>query len=109
MRDVAEYMLRKFGYKVLMASDAESALDLYKRKKEEISLVVLDLIMPGAGGKHCLEEMLSLDPEAKIVMVSGYSPGESTIDLLRAGAREFVSKPYELKNLIRVVRRVLDT
>jgi CheY-like chemotaxis protein len=108
VRDVAEYVLCRFGYKVLLAADAESALELFGRNKEEISLVVLDLIMPGMGGKLCLEKMLALDPDAKIVVVSGYSADEPPKVFLEGGAREFVSKPYDVKNLIRIVRRVLD-
>src|SRR3989304_2502706 len=73
LRDVAEYVLRKLGYTTLLAADGESALHIYQERKDEISLVVLDLIMPGLGGRRCLEELLKMDTQARIIVVSGYT------------------------------------
>lgn len=109
LRDVAEYVLRKLGYTTLLAADGESALHIYQERKDEISLVVLDLIMPGLGGRRCLEELLKMDPQARIVVVSGYTDEEPPSVFLEAGAREYVTKPYDMKDLTRVIRKVLDT
>lgn len=109
VRDVAEFVLKRCGYKVLLAEDGERALDLFRERKGEISLVVLDLIMPGMGGKRCLEEMLALDPGTRIMVVSGYSADGPPTAFLDAGAKEFVKKPYDIKYLTRIIRKVLDT
>jgi two-component system, cell cycle sensor histidine kinase and response regulator CckA len=108
LRDVAEYVLLKLGYKPLLAADGERALELYKEKKEEISLVVLDLIMPGMGGRQCLEELLKADPDARVIVVSGYTDDEPPRVLFEAGASEYVMKPYDMKELTRIIRGVLD-
>lgn len=108
VRDVAEFVLKRCGYKVLLAEDGERALDLFRERKGEISLVVLDLIMPGMGGKRCLEEMLALDPETKIVVASGYVEDGPPKSILDAGAKEFVKKPYDVRLLTGIVRKVLN-
>jgi CheY-like chemotaxis protein len=109
VRDVAEYVLKRCGYTVLLAEDGERALEIYRERRCEISLVVLDLVMPGMGGRRCFEELLMLDPGMKIVIVSGYSVDGPPKSFLDAGAKEFVKKPYDVKNLTRIIRKVLDT
>jgi two-component system cell cycle sensor histidine kinase/response regulator CckA len=108
LRDIGEHILQKFGYTVLLARDGESALALYQEKPEHIALVILDLIMPGMGGKRCLEEILKISPGAKVVIASGYSANAHARDVLDIGARAFVTKPYEINQLLDVVRKVLD-
>jgi DNA-binding response OmpR family regulator len=108
LRSLASQTLCKYGYKVILASDGENALDLYDQYRAEISLVILDLIMPGMGGKRCMNELLRRDPGLKIVIASGYAADEGEADLLEAGAKGFVKKPYNIKEVITRVRRVLD-
>ena len=73
IRDLGKEVLTSVGYKVLTASTGREALDMYTKAQEEISLVILDLIMPEMGGKQCLEELLKIDPAVKILIASGYS------------------------------------
>ena len=60
---------------------------MYKPRSDEISLVILDLIMPGMGGKQCLEGLLSLDPDVKVVIAERLSANGHTKDALAAGAK----------------------
>jgi len=108
LRSLGRELLQRFGYTVWTAPDGETAIELFHEKSEAIDLVILDLIMPGLGGRKCLEEMLRIDPKAKIVVTSGFSPNGSTKELMEAGARSFISKPYNIKQMLTVVRRVLD-
>jgi PAS domain S-box-containing protein len=108
LRDIGKDILETFGYTVLLAPDGESALEHYREKPENISLVILDLIMPGMGGKQCLKEILKLNPQAKVVIASGYSINERAKEVLDSGARAFIRKPYELKQMLGVVRKALD-
>jgi PAS domain S-box-containing protein len=108
IRDIACQMLENFGYTILTAADGESALEVYRQARAKISLVVLDLIMPGMGGRRCLEELLKIDPEVRIAIASGYFPDGPTTEILKNGARGFVSKPYEIAQMLEEVRRVLD-
>jgi len=109
LRELATQVLRKMGYRVLAAENGERALALYEKSREEISLVLLDLIMPGMGGKRCLEELLKRDPLVKIVIASGYTGEDSRGVLLEKGARGFVAKPYDMKKVLNAIREVLDS
>ncbi|MBW1730177.1 MAG: PAS domain S-box protein [Deltaproteobacteria bacterium] len=106
--DICTFILTRAGYKVIQASDGSSALEIYRKKKDEISLIILDLIMPGIGGKQCLKKLLETNPEAKVIIVTGYSADESPGELLQLGARGFLQKPYEMNQIAQVVREVLD-
>jgi two-component system cell cycle sensor histidine kinase/response regulator CckA len=108
LRDIGKDILEQFGYTVLLAPDGESALELYREKQKDISLVILDIVMPGMGGKRCLEEILKVNPQAKVVVASGYSMNGPAKDVLDDGAKAFIRKPYELKQMLGEVRKVLD-
>jgi len=108
IRDFGEQIFSRFGYTVLPASDGESALKLYQEKKDEIDLVILDLIMPVMGGKKCLEWLLQINPEVKVVISSGYSPEGTVKEVLEGGAKNFINKPFVMKEMLQVVRKVLD-
>jgi two-component system, cell cycle sensor histidine kinase and response regulator CckA len=108
VRELGEQILTKFGYKVITASDGESALETYSKNMDKISLVILDLIMPGMGGKKCLEELLRIKSGLKVVIASGYSPEDDAKSAMESGAKGFISKPYNVRNMLKEVREVLD-
>jgi two-component system cell cycle sensor histidine kinase/response regulator CckA len=107
--ELGQRILTKAGYTALTAPNGKMALELYKSKSQEIALVILDLIMPEMGGKECLEEILRLDPQAKILVASGYSANGPTKQAIEKGTRGFVSKPYDVRQMLRTIRGVLDT
>jgi len=108
IRELAREMIETGGYKVLTASSGEEALRIYAAHRGEVSLVILDLIMPGMGGKRCLEEILQIDPDLRILLASGYSSNGLTIDETGSGARGFITKPYDAKYILTAIRKVLD-
>jgi DNA-binding NtrC family response regulator len=108
VRHIGQQILEMGGYTVLTARSGEEAVELYVRLKEEISLIILDLIMPGMGGKRCLKELLSIDPTAKVLLASGYSSNGLAVDEDEAGARGFLNKPYDAKDILAAIRKVLD-
>ncbi len=108
LRGIGKEMLEKFGYRILLAKDGEEAIEIFIRMKGEVELVILDLMMPGMGGKRCLEELLKIEPRLKVIIASGYSLDGHVRETLEAGARDFVSKPYKLTQMLQAVRQVLD-
>jgi CheY-like chemotaxis protein len=108
IRDLGKRILRKAGYTVLTAYNGKEALDLYRSNKGTISLVILDLIMPEMGGKQCLEELLRIDPQVKTLIASGFAANRQTTEALERGARGFVDKPYNMNQVLQVVRELLD-
>jgi len=108
IRELGVELLTDAGYQVLAATDGEEGLDLYRREQEKIDLIILDLVIPGMGGKKCYEEILKINPKAKVLIVSGYSangPGEEAI---KAGAMGFVGKPFDVSHLLKTIREILD-
>ena len=108
IRDLCSRILTKSGYNVITASNGKEALELYREQREKISLVILDLIMPEMGGKQCLEGLMALDPAVKVVIASGYSGKETAKEALTSGAKGFIDKPYDVRQVLGVVRSVLD-
>ena len=108
VRSLGERILEASGYKVLTARDGQEAIEIYRQKRDEISLVILDLIMPVMDGKQCLDEILKVNPQAKVLIASGYSPDGATKDILASGAKGFVNKPYDIDQILRSVRQALD-
>jgi two-component system, cell cycle sensor histidine kinase and response regulator CckA len=108
VRELGERILVKNGYEVLTASNAMEAIEIFAREKDRIDLVILDLIMPGMGGKDCLRELLKLDPAAKVLIASGLAADASNRECLDLGARGFLAKPFRIKEMLKKVRMVVD-
>jgi two-component system, cell cycle sensor histidine kinase and response regulator CckA len=108
IRDFGSRILMRAGYKVIAASNGKEALELYQACCHEIAVVILDLIMPEMGGKQCLAGLLSLDPSAKVIIASGYSASDATREALTSGAKGFVNKPYDMRQVLNIVRAVID-
>lgn len=108
LRKLGAEFLSQAGYMVLTAADSERTLALFRARHEAIDLVILDLIMPVEGGQWCLQEILKIKPEQKVIVVSGYSTNTTVGDILGAGARRFLRKPHRLRELLGIVREVLD-
>ena len=108
IRDLVVQVLGESGYTVLTAPDGKSGLKLYGEQQAQIDLVILDLIMPEMGGRKCLEELLKMDPQARVLIASGYALDGPAIEAIKTGARGHISKPYDIKEMLRVIRQVLD-
>jgi CheY-like chemotaxis protein len=113
VRELATTMLVKRGFKVTEARTGEEAVSLYSSALAETSGgtfdgVILDLGMPGMGGMRCLEELKKLNPKVKVLVASGYTSTLQINQVMDAGAKGFIAKPYKLTMLINQVREMLD-
>jgi CheY-like chemotaxis protein len=97
-----------YGYKVLTAENGEQALDIYQSHRDKIHLVVLDLIMPGRGGKKCLSDLITINPRVKVLMTSGYSSSDQIDELTKTGAAGFINKPYHSDDFLSAIRKIID-
>jgi CheY-like chemotaxis protein len=109
IRDVGSRFLSRAGYKVLCAANGQEGLEVFKSRMEEISVVILDLMMPHMGGRQCMDEILKLCPSAKIIIASGYHEQRHSKDLSESGAKGFINKPYEIRQLLGTIRTALDS
>ena len=107
IRDVAKSMLVSHGYTVHCASNGEEAVDIFRKQKAIIDLVILDLGMPGMGGERCIQELLDIDPKVRMLIASGYSTHAIVKDSQAYGAEGFVSKPYRLNDILGKLRQVM--
>ncbi len=108
VRDVGKDLLEGSGYTVITASSGREALELYRDKRSSISLIILDLIMPEMGGKECLEGLLKIDSSVKTLICSGYSANGTAKEAVATGAKGFISKPYNLNEMLAQIRRIID-
>jgi two-component system, cell cycle sensor histidine kinase and response regulator CckA len=91
-----------------VATNGREALDIYRSRKEEISLVVLDLLMPEMSGRDCLMELLKVDPSVKVLIASGYAPEDELHKEIRHLVKGFLHKPFAMAELVKEVRSGLD-
>jgi len=103
-----EGILTRFGYRVLLACDGEDAVEKFRRQKDEIGLVLLDMIMPRLSGKAAYDEICRIKPGVRAIFTSGY-----TADFIRSKGElgtdiELVMKPVHPLVLLRKVRELLD-
>jgi CheY-like chemotaxis protein len=108
IRHLGRKILERGGYSVLSASNGQEALSLFRDHRSRISLVILDFIMPGMSGKECMEEILNLDPAAKVLISSGFSFNSQTRETLRDRANGWLAKPFRVNEMLRKVREALD-
>lgn len=107
--DVGEKLLQKLGYSVLIARNGSDGLEIYKKNKEGIALVILDMIMPGMGGRETFERLKEIDPDVKVLLSSGYSVDGQAAEILRRGCKGFIQKPFAMMELSQKIRSLLDS
>ncbi len=108
IRNMVAKILTRTGYTVLTAENGYQALALYRKRKDSIDLVILDLLMPEMGGEQCLDEILNVDPRARVLIASGYAIHAATREDVESRSCGVIKKPFDLMDLLRVVRRILD-
>jgi PAS domain S-box-containing protein len=107
IRALGRVMLSREGYRVLEARDGREAVETYRQARESIGLVVLDQAMPRLSGPAALAELLSLDPAARVLMISGYGYDDVPPET-RRGLRGFLTKPFSRDQFLRAVQAALN-
>ncbi len=107
VRNFSENMLRSLGYKTLSAPNGKKGLEIYKKQKDKIDLVILDLIMPVMAGKETYMKLKKISPTIKVILASGYSKDEKATEILRQGAMGFIQKPFRILELSKIVNNIL--
>ncbi len=107
MREVSRNILEQTGFEVLATGEGKEALELYRQHMASIRLILVDRTMPTMPGEEVLERILSLNPEARIVLMSGYRSDSTVRELIDKGMAEFLPKPFRPEELVEKVRSVI--
>jgi PAS domain S-box-containing protein len=107
--ELEQRFLASAGYTVIVATNGREALDIYQSRKEEISLVVLDLLIPEMSGRDFLMELVKIDPSVKVLIASGYAPEDELHKEIRPLVRGFLQKPFAMMELLNQASAVLNS
>lgn len=106
--DVGKELLKKMGYKVLVTKSGKAAVELYEANKDEIDIVILDMIMPNMGGGDTYDKLKEVDSDIKVLLSSGYSVDGQATEILERGCNGFIQKPFNMIDLSQKIRKILD-
>lgn len=107
IRNATQTQLELMGYNVITASDGAEAVSIYEKRGKEVALVLLDMIMPVMAGKETYQKVKELDPQARVVLMSGFSQDDKSASILKDGALEFLNKPFSMLELSKAVHIAL--
>jgi CheY-like chemotaxis protein len=105
---VEKLMLKELGYQVVPALSGKQAISLYKEKMIDLDLVALDMIMPEMNGKDTYDALKRINPNVKVLLVSGYSLNKQIEELMDQGCNGFIQKPFDIVQLSQKLREVLE-
>jgi CheY-like chemotaxis protein len=104
VRTMGNRMLERNGFRVLTAADGREALEIYRARRGEIALVLLDLTMPDLDGEETFHELRRIDPNVRVVMSSGYTESEIIPRFAGQPLAGFLQKPYSTTALMDCLR-----
>ncbi|MCX6581731.1 MAG: response regulator [Candidatus Aminicenantes bacterium] len=108
MRQTAGSILNECGYSVKMAENGEEAVQVFKKYKNEIKAVLLDMVMPRMSGQQTYIELIKIDKNVKVLLVSGFKQDDRVEAILRMGVKGFMQKPYTLAALANKLSQLLN-
>lgn len=110
VQKIMEQMLEHLGHEVLLSADGKEAVEIFMQQHESdrpVDIVIMDLTIPGGmGGKEAVNEILKFDPEAKVIVSSGYSNDPILANYERYGFKAAISKPFSLAEIKKTLQTI---
>ena len=106
--EVGRDLLKAMGYRVRVSGGGKQAVEMYEKNRDEIDIVVLDMVMPGMGGGEVYDRMKEVDPNVKVLLSSGYSINGEATEIIKRGCNGFIQKPFNMKELSVKIGEILD-
>jgi two-component system, NtrC family, response regulator PilR len=107
IRDILVGFFESFGFEAVAAADGEEALKLYS--DQTFDIVISDMMMPKMTGMELLQEIKQIDPNVIFILITGYPSMESAIEFIKKGARDYITKPFNIDEIkIKVDRALLE-
>lgn len=108
IREIIKTSLEAHNYRVLTAADGIDAIAIYVQHRSEISLVMVDMMMPAMDGTTTIRTLQKLNPEVKIIATSGLAANDKSLKDIGDRVKAFLVKPYTAQELLRTIRQLLD-
>lgn len=105
--DIGVQMLKRLGFTVIAVESGKKAIETFEEKNDSIDLVILDLVMPDLGGAEVVDAIKKIDPDAKIMLSSGYGRDANTAALMQS-CHAFIQKPFSMKDLTATLEDILQ-
>ena len=107
--DVEGLMLKKMGFNILKANSSAKACRLYRNKKDDIDLVILDMIMPGDNGAVTYKKLKRINSGIKVLISSGFWKDSNVQEILSDRQNGFIQKPFKFAELNKKIDSILST
>ena len=107
--DACEAMLSRLGYNIILTGSGEEAVERFRKDKDDIDLIILDMVMPGMDGPATYQHLIEIDPDVKVILSSGYSITNIAKKILDMGCDKFIQKPFRMGQISRIIRELLDS
>ena len=108
IRKMTTSVLNELGYDTLTAVDGMDGIVQYENNSASIDLVLLDLVMPKASGHECYSYLKKINPDVKVIALTGFSQRQYLEELLQAGVDGYISKPYRIEDLSKLIDHVMN-
>jgi len=105
--EITSEMLKILGYSVFKAENAQDAVSTYSEKRDQINLVLLDMILQGTSGSQVLQMLRTINPHVKVILSSGYSMQGEVQNVMKMGCLGFIQKPYNFTDLSRIIHNTI--
>ena len=104
---VGRELLEELGYTVLPAMSGQEAIDIFQEQQDKISMIIMDMVMPGLSGSETFNRLKEIDPDVKILLSSGYSVDGQASDILKRGCDGFIQKPFNMNQLAVKIKNIM--
>lgn len=108
VREMAENILEAVGYTVLTAVNGKEGVDLYQQHWGTIKAVLLDMVMPVMSGREAFVKLKQINPDVKVLLVSGFRQDDRVEEILGLGVQAFLQKPYTLTSLAQAMKKIIE-
>ena len=105
LRSLVKEQLSAEGFDVVVAEDGKAAME--SMRAQAFDVILLDILMPGMDGFSVLKEIKRLPKHPRVIMLTGVNDISAALASLKHGANDYVTKPYDLKDLVSCINRVL--
>jgi two-component system cell cycle sensor histidine kinase/response regulator CckA len=106
--DIGGQILERLGYRAVTARSGKEAIEIYRANKNQINMVILDVIMPDMGGGETYDRLKKINPDIKVLLSSGYSINGQASEIMNRGCNGFIQKPFNMEQLSMKIRDILS-